>query len=208
MFALFTSLFGCGAVAGQQPASDKVPEIPMAPADPAFPITWQLSREGDALAIHYEIENRSEADVWLLDLPHVPTVAGYDPRPERITVLVDGPRVRLVRGHVRPPPGLGVAMEYTPVARRLAAGAKLTGDASVPLPIQPWHPYHPQQPAKKKLQEASLELGLLVGESPEGVPAWDQRFTKDTAGAAIQVPSLGFVVQRQKLVGAASKPLP
>lgn len=176
----------------------------------SFPLTWTMTTASGGLAVTWHIENRSGADVWLLDTAYFPTATGYELQPQAISVMPsdEATLVRLVRGHLRPPPGQGVAVEYTPVARALAAGASAEGEATVPLPLRPWHPSYTTFPFKTAPRQARLEIGVLQGEPPEGVPAWETRFATAVDGTPLKVPTLGYVVQRQVLVVGESKGIP
>ena len=203
-------LVACGGEPGA-----RVPPAQASPAaevkmDAEFPLTWTLTPQAGALSVTWHIENRTAASVWLLDEPYVPVVGGYERFPDRITALAserDPSLLRLVRGHLRPPAGQGVAVEYTPVARALPAGASADGQATLALPLRPWHPYYTTFPWKTAPKRASLELGVLVGDPPEGVTPWEP-FVSVPDGAQLQVPSLGYVVQRQRLVAGEVKAIP
>ncbi len=202
-------LSGCAASTGAVDPSGFPPAVEAA-VDPNFPLTWSVEPKDGALSIRWKIQNNTDASVWLLDTDFVPVAAGYERQPDRITVLPGAERglARLVRGHLRPPPGQGVAVEYTPAARELQPGATQQGRAAVTLPLASWHPYYVLPPLPRGLERVVLELGMLVGDPPEGVDAWEGRFRSVPEGMPVKTPTLGYVVQRQRFVAGETLALP
>lgn len=205
--ALLLGLLGCAPTSGTPPASPAAAEVPV---DPSFPVRWSLAREGEALRVRWTVQNQSGADAWLLDGPWLPQGAGYAAHADRMFVMQSASRdeVLLIRGHVRPPPGQGVAVEYTPVARPLPAGASLEGEAALRLPLSAWHAFYVLPPLQAAPRRATLQVGVLQGDPPEGVPAWETRYKDIATGDPLQVPTLGYVVQRGRLVSGETLPIP
>lgn len=200
---------GCGDAPGAADPGAFPPAVESA-VDAEFPLSWTLSSREGRLLVSWEIKNQSGAPVWLLDTDFVPETEGYRRDRDHIVTVpgAEAGLVRLVRGHLRPPPGQGVAVEYTPAARELAPGASQRGEARPALPLTSWHPYYVLGALPRGLKRAVLEIGILVGDPPDGVEPWDLRYRSVPEGAPLKTPTLGYVVQRQRFIKGEVLALP
>lgn len=170
-------------------------------------VTWKIEKTGTTLEISYEIENRSGELIHVLDQTIIPQERGIELAPMRAIVRNDAPGVvSIVKGHIRPRAGQAVGSEYTPGSRPLENGKKVAGMASIPLPLVAWHPYMTMQPLAKDPTQAVLEIGYLTSDPPKGRKEWDEEPL--VTGGKMKIPSLAYVLERQKIVKTMPLPLP
>lgn len=167
-------LAGCAAPASPAPASpapaSPAPAVEEAPVSKDLTLEWSLQADpaGGALRVHYTLHNGGEAPVLVLDdMAVLGATSGYDAAPEAMNLYADAQDptlVHLARGRVQP---YGrPRMEIIPGVRALAAGATLSGDARVPLPLRSWHPNDGYRALPATPTRASLQIGVLPGDTP------------------------------------------
>jgi hypothetical protein len=172
---------------------EKHDEKPVLPATPdAVSVTWSMARDATGLALTYEVENRTAAPIWILDQLVTTSRDGMMVLPDRVIVRrgPDATTAGFALGFVEQ---LGHAVEVTPapVARALAAGAKLGGTKHVPLPLASWHPYDSMI---DKLEGTPSKAMLLVSWLPEK-PASKQPGWQDVpaaGGGTLHLPTRSF----------------
>ena len=105
-------------------------------------LRWSPALTGERLVVAYEIENRSQEDVYVFDAMFE-LKQGPRLNPSLAYTLIEGELLTLFRGVPRIPAGMQVEAPELPFARLLAAGATLSStiDTTVPLPFN--HPYQP-----------------------------------------------------------------
>lgn len=192
---------GCAATPEGSAEPGAFPPPVSSAVDASLPVTWRIQAREGSLAIRYRVENHGPAAVWLLDTAYVPSEEGYKLEPDSITTVPgDEPGLaRFVRGHLRPPEGQSVAVEYAPAARELRPGAAAEGFARPALPLQSWHPYLALPPLPGDLTRAVLEIGLLDA-PPEGAEPWERRHRLLPGGAPLRTPALAWLVQHQRFI--------
>ncbi|MGE5185694.1 MAG: hypothetical protein ACM31C_26715 [Acidobacteriota bacterium] len=175
-------------------------------------VTWKLARDasGKALKLDYEIENRTTAQIYVLDQLVTTSTPGYEVLPDRVIVRggPDDATASLFLGFMDPPPGVAVEVEPMPVARVVAAGAKLTGAKTVPLPVAAWHPYiQYMQPLAATPTKAILEISWLPDKLPEHVTAaWEDY--PSASGGKLRLPTRAYVVNAQQLARGDTLEIP
>lgn len=133
-------------------------------------LEWSLQADpaGGALLVHYALHNGGDAPVLVMDdMAVLGATSGYDAAPLAMNVSPDDEDptlVHLSRGRVRP---YGrPRMEIVPGVRPLPAGAELSGDARIPVPLQSWHPNDGYRALITTPTRASLRIGVLPGDTP------------------------------------------
>jgi hypothetical protein len=114
------------------------------------------------LQASYEIENRSGADIYILDalfqLAAQPVVD-----PSLAYTVIEGDLLTLFRGFLRIPEGLQVEAPDIPFARLLPAGGILKGIIDAPLPLRFHHPYEwPDKPEIRPTHKVRLRVGYVA----------------------------------------------
>jgi len=112
----------------------------------------QPTRVGNNLSFPYTITNSSDVDIYVMDA--VPAVdpstrqAVADRNSVVIYLMSDG-RAHVLRGIAPLPTDRRVYMRVIPLAVKLAAGATLTRQIEVPLPLAETSPYFPDLPLRQ-----------------------------------------------------------
>lgn len=161
----------------------------------AVSVTWNIARDGAGLVLTYEVENHTAAPIWVLDQLVTTSRDGMVVLPDRVVVRrgPDATTAAFALGFVEQ---LGHAIEVTPspVARALAAGAKLGGTKHVPLPLVSWHPYDNMIDTLEGTPSKALLLVSWLPEKPESNrPGWQD--VRAATGGTLHLPSNGFVRQ-------------
>ncbi len=147
--------------------SEPMPKQPAHDVD----VTWKLARSGNALAVSYQVTNHTAAAVYLLDQPVGNAGDNYKLLADRAYVTRGPPHVvRFVRGYLDaesqlPDVEQGDHDTIFPGVRTLAAGGKLDGAFTVPLPLEPWRPGL-EMAALNDPQQAVLEIGYVTADGP------------------------------------------
>ncbi len=175
-------------------------------------VTWKLARDasGKALELDYEVENRTHAQIFVLDQLVTTSTPGFGVLPGRV-IMRRGPddaTASLFLGFMDPPPGVAVEVQPMPVARAVAAGEKITGTKTVPLPIAAWHPYiQYMEPLPAAPTKAILEISWLPDKSPEHVTTpWEDY--PSASGGRLRLPSRAYVVNAQQVARGDSLEIP
>lgn len=164
-------------------------------------LTWELRPSGATLRVHYTVQNRSAAPIYLLDRLLAPRSGKLALVPLAVVVhngAAPG-EVLLTKGFVNVDQEL---MFYViPGVRKLDPGASLSGDAELALPLVPWHPNAQVEPLRTPRGTAVLEVGYLpdLGE-PQMVPLVD--------GSSVETASARKAILEQQLVRGEPRPLP
>jgi len=112
----------------------------------------QPTRVGSKLSFPYTITNSSDVDIYVMD-----AVPGVDPstraavadRNSVVIYLMSDGRAHVLRGIAPLPTDRQVYMRIIPLAVKLAAGATLTRQLEVPLPLAETSPYFPDLPLRQ-----------------------------------------------------------
>jgi len=159
-------------------------------------VTWTIARglTGQDLALDYTVENHSRAPIWVLDQIVTTSRDGIVTLPDRVIVRrgPDATTASFVAGFTRQL-GHAVEVESSPIARPLAAGAKLSGTKHVPLPVVSWHPYDSMiDPLVGTPAKAVFEVSWLTESPPSDViVGWED--SPAAGGGKVHLPSTGFV---------------
>lgn len=126
--------------------------------------------ENDAVVVHWVIENRTTAPIWVLDTVLAKKDGGWIPSERAIVSRGKPGEAHLVLGYLSPQSQLpqveqGVAKMIAPAATRLTAGATRKGTVRVALPLAPWHPYL-EMASLKDPKQLVLRVGYLTKEPP------------------------------------------
>lgn len=162
---LVISLLACDSTAAPTKSPPK-PEkkATVQPKSPPVELTWTLKRDGQQLVVEYSARNTSKQTVWLADqLPLPGSTAKWKLGADRIIVMPDPDDktvVLFVRARVKSTTNLPKLVD--PGTRELAAGATLTGRASVPLPLAAWHYRGHVAPLTGEPARAQLRIGVFV----------------------------------------------
>ena len=163
--ALVISLLACDSAAAPTKSPPK-PEkkTTVQPKAPPVELTWTLKRDGQQLVVEYSARNTSKQTVWLADqLPLPGSTAKWKLGADRVIVMPDPDDktlVLFVRARVKSTTNLPKLVD--PGTRELAAGATLTGRASVPLPLTAWHYRGHVAPIAGQPARAQLRIGVFV----------------------------------------------
>lgn len=176
-------------------------------------VTWRLVADpsGKALRAEYEVENRGDQTIHLLDQMIIPETKGVVVAPDKAIVRrgPDDETISIVVAHTRPRPGQAIAFEAVPVSRPVEPGETASGVKRIPLPLAAWHPYMTVEPLVKTPAKAVLDVTWLPAEPPDGHPAWEDHPTPD--GKTVRTPSGVFVrlsLQTTRATGVEAIPKP
>ncbi len=227
LFAFGVLAVGC---AGQKDTSNDPPATepsrtsatpssppPTKPATMPVAVTWTLERDpsGGALVAKYRVENHGDQPIFVLDEIVSSSAKGYMTLPDRAIVRYEpsSSTLVLVAGQLAPSDavakgaGVGVQNQTIPVARPLAAGASLTGEKRIALPLTAWHPDirgPGMEPIPAEPAQAVLEVSWLPEDPPPNQPAWQER--PAAAGGTLRTPTEVFVqLKKQTARGAVLK---
>jgi hypothetical protein len=191
--ALFV-LLGCEHHQQNDSETPTKPAIMPTDQDPVG-VTWTIARgpTGKDLVLDYAVENHGSAPIWVLDQIVTTSRDGMLTLPDRVIVRrgSDATTASFVAGFTRQL-GHAVEVEPSPIARPLAAGAKLSGTKHVPLPLVSWHPFDDMiDPLVGTPTKAVFEVSWLPENPPTDVNGWED--VPEAAGGTVHLPTIGFV---------------
>ena len=190
--ALFV-LVGCEHHQQNDSETPTKPAIMPTDQDPVR-VTWTIARPTEkVLVLDYAVENHGSAPIWVLDQIVTTSRDGMLTLPDRVIVRrgPDATTASFVAGFTQQL-GHAVEVEPSPIARPLAAGAKLSGTKHVPLPLVSWHPYDDMiDPLVGTPAKAVFEVSWLTENPPAGVNGWEN--VPAAAGGTVHLPTIGFV---------------
>lgn len=178
--------------------SEPPPEPPAGPAHNAdgLELSWSVQRLGERLQIDYELHNRGDRGVWVLDT----LVEAGHALPEAVVVR-NGPTstVLFTKGYMAPPEYIKLESPPLPAARRLPAGQSIVGTARVSLPLRAWSNVTAVPPLDPSASYAILEIGYSTKLTEHSL----REIELDGASRALPVPPI-----EQKFVRGEALPLP
>ncbi len=131
----------------------------------AITLRGSIAAADEKLRAVYEIENRSDEDVYVFDAifrfrrgqPVIDNALVY--------TLIEHDSITLFRGVLRIPRGKQVEAPDVPFARFLPRGHKLTGAIDAPLPLRFHNPYEwPQHEEIRRFASARLRIGYITAQ--------------------------------------------
>lgn len=178
--------------------SEPPPAPPAGPAHNAdgLELSWSVQRLGERLQIDYELHNRGDRGVWVLDT----LVEAGHALPEAVVVR-NGPTstVLFTKGYATPPEYIKLESPPLPAARRLPAGQSLAGAARVSLPLQAWSNVTAAPPLEPSASYAILEIGYSTELTEQSL----REVELDRVSRALPIPPI-----EQKLVRGEALALP
>jgi hypothetical protein len=171
-------------------------------------VTWTIARGARDLVLEYSVENHGSAPIWVLDQIVTTARDGMLALPDRVIVRrgADATTASFVAGFTRQL-GHAVEVEPSPIARPLAAGAKLSGTKHVPLPLASWHPYDEMiDPLVGTPAKAVFEVSWLPENPPSNVNGWED--VPAAGGGTVHLPTIGFVGASGQMASGAALAIP
>lgn len=174
-------------------------------------LTWSLQRaaDGKSLVLEYEIENRGDEAIFVVDDHAKATVKGLEVAPTAVAVHpgADAKTARLIAGHVPMRPGVASAVVPIAPAHELAAEARRKGTKTVSLPLAGWIEAEGRAVDLTGASQATFEV-TWIRPPPADRADWAWEVQKDAAGKTIRTPFIGYVNTMGGQAEAGPIPIP